>query len=424
MKILFKVFSYLLLFTSLFTACEENIPLIENTDQSHYETVNFLEIKDFIRSQHSTRVLKNNNDLDIKYDIDDLAYEELLNSDASLAVIPAETKYSSHYSRVLLIKVDGEIESVLFSMYKDEAADSASFSGEIMITDLDGNFIDGYRVSEGVFISQFIKEAEQKVQTKNSQPCPIHGECTSGSECIDCTQNLDEVVVTSNSTPPTEYVPLTTIYPQEGGSNCSDCGTGEWNYGGGGTGNSNTGDGGEECSGGKISDGNGGCECPEGFILNGLDDVCVEESIDNVPPSCESFKYYRVGTTNWQTAGVSGIHELFTIFNWDCIGMDWGIFTTPLYFQLPINSTFPEGGGIVALESAVMLHEAFLAFDVWYKRNGCDSNHIILTQRLLDYIKNEFKDAGGDVTTTPPLGFTGKVHPYKISWIGYGDCIE
>ena len=145
-------------------------------------------------------------------------------------------------------------------------------------------------------------------------------------------------------------------------------------------------------------------------------------TIENVPPDCNSFEFSRVGTTNWQTAAVTNVHELFTIINWTCIGYDWGIFTQPLYFQLPINIKHPLNSSITKIESAAYLDSAFRAFDVWYKRNGCNTGGSAMEQKLLEYIKDEFEENGGKVTLTPPLGFSGSPKPYKITWAGYGDC--
>ncbi|WP_452221536.1 hypothetical protein [Lacinutrix salivirga] len=151
-------------------------------------------------------------------------------------------------------------------------------------------------------------------------------------------------------------------------------------------------------------------------------DEDIAESIDDVPPNCESFNYSRVGTTNWQTAAVSGIHELFIVLNWDCVGYDWGIFTQPLYFQLPINAAHPLGSGTTQIESAAYLHSAFLEFQNWYQQNACNSGGEALEQQLLDYIKDEFEEHGGNVTLTPPNGFSGTITPYSITWVGYGNC--
>lgn len=162
-------------------------------------------------------------------------------------------------------------------------------------------------------------------------------------------------------------------------------------------------------------------ECGEGFVQDENGD-CVEITVANVPPDCESFNYSRVGANNWQCAAVSGIRELFTVFNWECTGFDFGYLPQAIYFQLPINSNFPLGSGYTKTESAVALHEAFKLFDSWYKSNACTSSYPTMTNKFIQFIKDEFEDIGGNATVTPPLGYTGSITPYQYTWSGYGNC--
>ncbi|WP_452600842.1 hypothetical protein [Pontimicrobium sp. MEBiC06410] len=167
------------------------------------------------------------------------------------------------------------------------------------------------------------------------------------------------------------------------------------------------------------------------FTINAINSIINQETssfeeyftIENINPDCESFNYSQVGSTVWQCAAVSNIHELFLILNINCTGFDWGIFTQPLYFQLPVNTQFPLSSGVTQTQSAVLLQLGFEAFDNWYQENGCNTTSTAMEQTLLDYIKDEFEYYGGNVTLTPPLGFSGTPSPYKTSWFGYGDCL-
>ena len=163
-------------------------------------------------------------------------------------------------------------------------------------------------------------------------------------------------------------------------------------------------------------------ECGEGYVYDATLGECVEITVENVPPDCESFDYSRVGTTNWQTAAVSGINELFTVFNWECTGFDFGILPQSIYFQLPINSQFTLDSGYTKTESAATLHEAFKAYDIWYKNNACSASYSQMTTKFLETIKEEFEEIGGNATVTPPLGYTGSISTYNYTWFGYGNC--
>ena len=375
----------------------------ENVDplkqQNTVETVSVDEAINFFTVKTASNSAKSAGEIYAIPHLNHLSQEEIINSDALLTVIPATTVYGAHYSRILLLKIDNEIRSLVFGMYASGEATHEYFTGEILITDLQGNFLNGYRVANGQFVSQFRKKTGiGNIAAKSGNVvCPEHGECNGESGCILCLQELEEVEVTGEaggSGDGIEVYPGLNDFPgMEGGDGGPDMSMG-WDYGPG-----------------------------EGSSPNNNNDTNTEEDlVEENPPSCESFNYSQVGTTDWQCAAVIGVHELFTIFNWECIGYDWGIFHQPLYFQLPVNSTFPLASGLTATNSAAFLHEAFKAFDVWYKNNGCTATHTAMEQQLLEYIKDEFEEQGGNVTLTPPMGFTGEPTPYKISWFGYGNC--
>lgn len=101
---------------------------------------------------------------------------------------------------------------------------------------------------------------------------------------------------------------------------------------------------------------------------------------------------------------------------------EMGIFTQPIYFQLPINGQYTLASGTTAISSAILLQLGFETFDNWYQQNGFNSTPANMTQVLFDFIKDEFEDVGGNVTTTPPLDFIGTPIAYKYNWFGYGNC--
>ena len=164
-----------------------------------------------------------------------ISQEDILNSDALVTVIPATTKYGNHYSRILLLKINNEIQSLVFSMYASDNINSQYFTGEILITSLQGNFLNGYRVENGRFVSQFRKKDTNTAAKTGNVVCPEHGECNGESDCILCLQELDEVEVTAEPGGAGEGIE---IYPglndfpgiDEGGENGPDTGM-AWDYG-------------------------------------------------------------------------------------------------------------------------------------------------------------------------------------------------
>jgi hypothetical protein len=86
-----------------------------------------------------------------------ITHEKIINSDQLLTVIPLSTNDKTQNSRILLLKIDNEIKSVTFSMYPEKNSPKERFSGKILIHNLDGDFINGFRVKNGHLISQFVK---------------------------------------------------------------------------------------------------------------------------------------------------------------------------------------------------------------------------------------------------------------------------
>ncbi|WP_425656653.1 hypothetical protein [Tenacibaculum ascidiaceicola] len=167
--------------------------------------------------------------------------EDIINSEERLTIIPVSTKDSGYYSRILLLKVNGNIQSVIFSMYPSSTKNETNgFTGEIIITDLEGNFLKGYRANSGNLITKFTKKVLSVNKSSKGGVCPDHGECTANSLCVYCTQELDEVVVsgnTSGGSAPVDYIlDFSGTGPDDGSSGDPNTSMG-WDYGDGGGGN-------------------------------------------------------------------------------------------------------------------------------------------------------------------------------------------
>jgi hypothetical protein len=180
------------------------------------ETLSREEVMNFLGKEENSLKPKNYDGDYVSPDFNNISMEKLSNSSQLIAVIPATTIYPEHYSRILLMKVNKKINAVIFSMYADNGSQLNKFSGEILITDLQGSFINGFRASEGILKTQFIKIINAKssntsmstsvLSNKNSKElmfgaggtCSYH-ECFEGSSCIECTQALKEVVITASA---------------------------------------------------------------------------------------------------------------------------------------------------------------------------------------------------------------------------------
>ena len=125
------------------------------TQQSNLETLSAEEVISYFEMAKVSSNVNSSNKKQVSPNLKGITQEKINNSSALLTIIPTTTIYAEHYSRILMLKINQEIQAVVFSMYSSKESKGENFSGEIMITDLDGNFINGYRVSEGKLKSQF-----------------------------------------------------------------------------------------------------------------------------------------------------------------------------------------------------------------------------------------------------------------------------
>lgn len=110
-------------------------------------------------------------------DLTHITQEKIINSNQLLTVIPLLTNDAQENSRILLLKVKNELKSVVFSMYPEEDTVSKYFSGKIMTRNLDGDFVNGFRVKDGNIISQFVKRnavAKNNISNRMEEPEVLH----------------------------------------------------------------------------------------------------------------------------------------------------------------------------------------------------------------------------------------------------------
>ncbi|QTD36297.1 hypothetical protein JL193_08975 [Polaribacter batillariae] len=297
-KINFNKLGILLLGFSIFLFnCEKEELIIT---EEVLETVSVNEALNLFK-QNKSLSKKSNTTTFLTPHLEKIVQEKMENTNKLLTIIPATTIYSEHYSRILLLKINGEIKSVVFSMYSNKNSTTQYFSGEIVITDLIGNFLNGYRAKNGKLITQFKKKVNINKALvfpifnsfQSSGYCPDHGNCTDNSLCNICLQQLDEVVVTSNISTNTG-IPITTIYINGSPDFSDEQETISWIANDDISGSPNPT---VNCTGGKIyNKTTQECECPEGLV-EGANGNCV-----NTPTPCETALLSRdvYNTTNGQ----------------------------------------------------------------------------------------------------------------------------
>lgn len=87
--------------------------------------------------------------------LDKITQEKINGSDQLLTVIPVLTNNKEEYSRILMSRINGVLRVVVFSMYPDKDIVTEHFSGKIMIRNLNGDFLNGFHVENGIYVTQY-----------------------------------------------------------------------------------------------------------------------------------------------------------------------------------------------------------------------------------------------------------------------------
>lgn len=228
--------------------------------QSNIETVSVSEAFNlFSQNSKTNKTSKTSHTQFAIPDLDKISQEEIINSNELLTIIPAFTFQGVH-SRVLLIKIDGEIKSVVFSMVKDESSNTEEFSGMIYIHTLQKEYVNTFKVENGIPVSRFKKP----IGTTSSKSSFAKG----GDDCVGiaCGMQGEEVIIIAKKDTKFEF---NWMFQDDGGG--SGEGGQSWDY----TGDSSGGDpagGGQDpaettCNPGYVKDSNGVCV---------LDDILID----------------------------------------------------------------------------------------------------------------------------------------------------
>jgi hypothetical protein len=157
-----------------------------------YQTLNIDEVTGFMGDFKAKKSLeKSDEGINLNVDVNSLKFEEVENDDLSIPIFNATTKFTKANSKLFLVKVEGTIKGFLLNKTRKENTSGSKFTGVTIITDLEGNFINGYRVEDDIFISQFVsKKEENKERALLSKMM---------SEPVFYGGTLDEVIIRSYS---------------------------------------------------------------------------------------------------------------------------------------------------------------------------------------------------------------------------------
>ena len=181
------------------------------------KTVTKQEVVELLSRKNRQNLNHKNGNSYVDYDLDNLTYEDITNTEAKLAVIPGETKNKAAYSRVLMLNVQGVNKAVVFTMFPSaKNRKTALFEGEITITTLEGILLKAFKVQEGKIINSYSsnsytrKNSLSSKDTENSECRQWCGHQASDPNCICNMQYLDEVVVSGSTS--IDYISISDLY--------------------------------------------------------------------------------------------------------------------------------------------------------------------------------------------------------------------
>lgn len=151
------------------SSCEKEELNFPNQEES--KKISTIELKEAIAILQNIQSKRNQKSTEEPYITPqwELAHqEEIKNSTEYMTVIPATIRNNKGFSRILMLEINGEVESIVFTMYPS-SKEMELFSGKIGITDLRGNYIIGYRAVEGKLVSRFvpIRKSSKSSQAKS-----------------------------------------------------------------------------------------------------------------------------------------------------------------------------------------------------------------------------------------------------------------
>ncbi len=106
--------------------------------------------------------LNASSDFLVGVDANSLVFEDVENTKHKIPTLKAQLKNPQVESTAFLVKVQDSVLGFLINAAEDKSIGDEKFSGIVGITDLSGNFVNGYRLKNGEFVSQFVVSKDQK----------------------------------------------------------------------------------------------------------------------------------------------------------------------------------------------------------------------------------------------------------------------
>lgn len=218
--------------TGVFLSCQTEDDGTKYSSSS-IKTVNLNDALDFVNSISlgNTNTLKENQNSNYLLEIytELVSHEQITNTNASLTIFPVISQRNDMFSRLLLLEIDNSIEAVVFSMLLDQDSNTEGLTGELLITNVNGDFLDGYRIMDNELVSQY-------ASVENSNRSNNNLMTYRGEECPDCPYDdcslcgeLDEVIINSDGSSGGGYIYIGTLF-SDAPALCNPSLCSEWDF--------------------------------------------------------------------------------------------------------------------------------------------------------------------------------------------------
>lgn len=285
--------------------------------------------KESITFLNDFKLLAKGNSSNLNYDISKINFEDITNSDSKLTVIPAQFKNSKLYTRILLLKINDTIKSIVYNMHPNAKQETQYFSGLVTLTNFNGERKKAFIYLNGVMTKVYSfhqNNYQNKTSSKSTDGCDrsVCGHFDWDPDCICNMQVLDEIEIKASSNNNSyAYISVVDLYGggeyEDTGAYPCEVGCNGWNSGGGSGDNDNTTN---TCLGGKVyNDTSKKCECPKGKVEDGngncIDDPCkkISSQISNANFKAKKEELEKVTSKKQETGYVENKTGTFTKLN-------------------------------------------------------------------------------------------------------------
>lgn len=173
-KKLLKKTQLLFVIGTLFTAsCSSELELTQDAmtieTTSSIKTVSSKDAINLLKNQTPTTksMFKN---VESTSSLNFVYQEKITNSDQMLTIIPNNENKNSKY---VFLNIKGKIETSIITTFPENTNTDSEFTGKIIIQRLDGSFVNGFRLKNGIIISRLEKKPTSKLTSNNTDPDPI-----------------------------------------------------------------------------------------------------------------------------------------------------------------------------------------------------------------------------------------------------------